>query len=95
MADIEKNTSLDASAEKKAKAAKPAKVKKDKAPLKQRLGSWFRSYKAEFKKIVWTSPKATFSNSVMVIVAIIVFAIAIGILDYLFSQGIIGLSKII
>lgn len=101
MADIEKkdidNTEVAAPAEKAAaKAKKPAKEKKsDKPSVPGRIAAWFRSCKSEMKKVVWASPKNVLRNSLMVIVAIVVVAAAIGVLDYIFSAGIVGLNKII
>ena len=79
----------------KDKSAKAAKPKKDKPSLGERLGAWFRSYKSEVKKIVWTSPKTVWNNSIMTIVAIIVTAIVVGLLDYIFNSGVDGLSRLI
>jgi len=95
MADIEKKdleNETAAAPEKKA----DKKDKKDKKPsVFSRIGAWFRSCKSEMKKVVWASPKSVAHNSLMVIVTIAVVAVAIALLDYVFSQGIIGLNKII
>lgn len=108
MADIEKkdleNETAAAPAEKEADKAKakseksdaPAKDKKsDKPSIPSRMAAWFRSCKAEMKKVVWASPKTVVNNSVTVIVAIVAVAVAIALLDYIFSAGIVGLNKII
>lgn len=79
----------------KDKSAKAAKPKKDKPSLGARIGAWFRSYKSEVKKIVWTSPKTVWSNSIMTIVAIVVTAVIVGLLDYIFNSGVDGLSRLI
>ena len=91
MADIEKKTSE--AAEKK--ADKPQKVKKDKKPLGSRISSWFRGFKAEFKKIVWVTPKNVAINTAIVLVVVVAVAAVIGVLDYVFSQSIIGLGTLI
>ena len=97
MADIEKkdleNETASAPAE---KAKKDSKQKGEKKPsVFSRIAGWFRSCKAEMKKVVWAAPKTVVRNSVMVIIAITVVALALMLLDFVFSQGIIGLNKII
>ena len=51
-----------------------------------RIFAWFRSVKSEMKKIVWTSPKTVRSNSIMVIVALVILAAATGVVDLVFSR---------
>ena len=82
----------------------PAPSKKD-APVKEKkvekkpgffkkLGKFFRESKSEMKKIVWSSKKQTFNNTVVVIVSMLVIgAIVVG-LDYLFSWVIQGLISL-
>ena len=89
MADIEKKTSEVA----EKKAAKPQKAKKDKKPLGSRIAAWFRGFKAEFKKIVWVTPKNTAINTGIVLIVVIVVAAVIGALDLLFSGSILGLKE--
>ena len=96
MADIEKKVADNADKAEKAakKADKPAK-KSDKPSLGSRISSWFRGFKAEFKKIVWVSPKNVAINTGIVLaVVIIVGALLFG-LDSLFSGAIIGLSRLV
>ena len=69
-----------------AKAAKPAKAKAKKPSLVSRIAAWFRSVKAETKKIVWTSPAAVRQNSIMVLVVVLIFAAATGVVDLIFSK---------
>ncbi len=101
MADIEKKDIDTTAAEAPASAAEskaktPAKAKKsDKPSVFSRMAAWFRSCKSEMKKVVWSSPKTVLRNSLMVIAVIAVTAVAIGLLDYIFSAGIVGLNKII
>lgn len=71
---------------------KPAKVKKDKPSLGSRIAAWFKSCKAEMKKIVWASWSSVKNNTVMVLVTIIAVGLVIGLVDLLFSQGIVILS---
>lgn len=68
-----------------------AKVKEKKAaskPAKKKGGikkAW-REFKAEFKKIVWSSKRSTFNNTVLVLVSTIVVSVVIGLLDFGFSS---------
>ncbi len=79
-----------------AKAAEKPEKKKAKGPSAwARIVAWFRSVKAEMKKIVWESPKAVMSNTIMVIVALVVFAAVIGVLDVIFSKFIYILGILI
>ena len=72
------------------------KAKKAKGPsIWARIAAWFRSVKAEMKKIVWASPKSVFSNTWMVLVAVVLFAVAIGLIDVIFSKFIYILGIII
>lgn len=87
MADNEKTP---AKTEKAEKAPKP-----DKPSFTARVGAWFRSLKAECKKISWASPKLVKQNTIVVAVCVIIVGIVIGLLDYGFSQTIVGLSRII
>lgn len=73
---------------------KPAKKKSDKPSVFKRMGAWFKSCRAELKKVVWASWDSVRSNSVMVIVSILILGVVIGALDYLFSQAIVTLSVI-
>ena len=60
-----------------------------------RIGASFKNFKAEFKKIVWSSRKDTFHNTVLVIVSIIVVAVAIGLLDIGFSSLLSAIAKLV
>lgn len=102
MSDIEKKveeTEVEATeTEKKVEKKTDDKVKakkKDKPSLFSRIGAWFKGFKAEFKKIVWTSPRTVLINSLVVIVCVAVVAAVIGLLDYVFSTSIVGLSRLI
>jgi len=93
MADIEKNTAeaVEAKADKGDK--KPEKkAKSDKAPLGQRMKSWFKGFKAEWKKIVWVAPKQVLKNTCVVLVCVAVVAIILAVLDYVFSTAFVELS---
>ena len=78
-----------------AKNDKPEKKKAKGPSVWARIASWFRSVKAEMKKIVWASPKSVLSNTIMVLVALIAFAVVVGLLDVIFSKFIYILGIII
>lgn len=92
MADIENKKDT---TEAPKKDDKPAKPKKDKVPVGERIKTFLRTYKSEFKKIVWASPKSVVSNTTLVIVTIVAIGAVIGALDYVFSLGIVGLGRLI
>ena len=59
-----------------------------------RLKEAWRGFKSEVKKIVWPSWKQVLKNTFVVLVIVVICAVIIGALDYAFSQGIIGLTKL-
>ena len=86
------------SAEKTAKKAvdnAKSKPKSKKTPFTAKIKKAWREFKAEFKKIVWSSKKDTFNNTILVIVSIVVVAIVIGALDLGFSKLLELLGKIV
>ena len=66
-----------------------------KPSVPRRIAAWFRSCKSEMKKVVWSSPKSVCKSSIMVIAVIVVVAAVVALLDFVFTQGIIGLNKLI
>ncbi len=80
--ELEKNSpekASDKSADKKSKdKKKPAKKKKG-------FVKYFKDARAEFKKVVWPTPKETTHNTVVVIVVCIVAALFIFGMDSLFG----------
>ncbi|MBR7010640.1 MAG: preprotein translocase subunit SecE [Oscillospiraceae bacterium] len=52
------------------------------------LTKWFRGMKSELKKVVWPTWPQVLNNTVVVIVVSIIFAIVIGLIDYLAYEGI-------
>ncbi len=58
------------------------------------LKTW-RSFKSEFKKIVWAEKHDTMKKTILVIIALVVFGVVIGLLDYLLSAAVVGLGKLI
>ena len=97
MADIENKAAEAAEkTEKVDKAAKKAaKAKSDKPSLGSRIAAWFRGFKAEFKKIVWVTPKNVAINSAIVLVVVLIVGAVLFGLDTLFSGAIIGLSRLV
>ena len=75
-------------------AAKPAK-KSGKPSVFSRALAWCRTTKAEMKKIVWTPRKTVLRNTILTLVVMAVSGAVIGLLDYVFSSAIVGLSLII
>lgn len=93
MADIEKNK--DTTDVQKKDAPKPSKPNKNKVPAGEKIKIFFRNYKSEFKKIVWASPKSVIHNTAIVLIAVVSIGACIGLLDYVFSIGIVGLGRLI
>ena len=80
MADIEKKQ--DEKVEKKSKA------KKDKPSLGSRIASWFRGFKAEFKKIIWPTQHDVIRETTAVVVVSCIIGVIIALLDFLIQHGI-------
>ena len=79
--------------EKKADKAEKAKTKKP--SVFSKIAAWFRGVRAALKKIVWTSPKVVRANTIMVLVVIVIFAVATGLVDAIFNQFIYVLGLLI
>ena len=93
MADNVKKTAPEKTADKA--ADKPVKAKSDKPSFFQRAIAWLKTVRAECKKITWASWESVRQNSIVVIVITVISAVVLGILDYAFSNAIVGLSRII
>ena len=52
------------------------------------LGKWFRGMKSELKKVVWPTWSQVLNNTLVVIVVSVVFAVIIGLIDWLAYTGI-------
>ncbi len=72
-----------------------SKAKPKKPSIFSRIGAWFKSCKSEMKKVVWASWSSVKSNTLMVLICIIVVSAVIGLVDYLFSQGFTILGRLI
>ena len=62
---------------------------------RERSAKTWRSFKSEFKKIVWADKHETLKNTILVVIAIVVFAAVIGLIDYLLSTLIVTIGKLI
>lgn len=95
MSEQEKNNMEEKKAQPEA-ASVPAE-KKDKAPKKAEkrpnffvragrgIAKWFRDLRSEAKKVVWPTGKQTFNNTVVVIIAVIIVAVFVYVLDVTFG----------
>ena len=62
---------------------------------REKVGKFLRSLKSEFKKISWSSWRDVRKNTIVVLIVVIAVAILIGVVDVLFSKGIIALDNLI
>ena len=62
---------------------------------REQVVKFLRSLKSEFKKIVWSPWNQVRKNTIVVIVVVIVLAVVIGLLDFLFGNGIAELKSLI
>ncbi len=88
MAEIEKT---EAAAEKKTEK-KPVK---DKPSIFARIAKFFRDYRAELKKVTWSSKEDTVKNTIVVAVTVVIAGVVIGLLDLVFSSGLSALGNLI
>ena len=73
---------------------KPVKKKSDKPSLGSRIKSFARSIKSEVKKISWSPWTDVKKNTFVVVVVIVVCAVALAVVDVVFSEGIKLLGKL-
>ena len=59
------------------------------------LTKWFRGMKSELKKVVWPTWSQVLNNTLVVIVVSVIFAVVIGLIDYLAYEGIKALLNLI
>ena len=57
--------------------------KTEKKSFFARIGKFFRDQKSEVKKVVWPSKKQVINNTIIVITAIVIFAVITGGFDWL------------
>ncbi len=58
-----------------------------------KIKNWFIDAKAEFKKVVWPSFSKVKQNTIIVLVFVVLIAVLIAALDWLFAWGIGALIK--
>ena len=61
---------------------------------REKVAKFFRAIKSEMKKIVWFSWNDTRKNSIVVIVAVVIIAAFIGLLDLAFNSGVESLYNL-
>ena len=86
------STKADAKSEKTAKAAKSKDKKKSKKNPFKSIASFFKSVKAEGKKVVWAPAKDVLKNTIIVVV--IIAGLAIYGVDSLLSLGMKGIKNL-
>ena len=72
-------------------------AKKDKKEIKNSKDktSFFKSFKAELKKVIWPTPKQLFNNTVAVLTIVLITSAIVFILDFTFeSMNKYGIDKI-
>ena len=82
-------------AEKKTNVEANVATKKKKKPFGERIKKFFRDYKGEFKRITWTPKEQVKKNSMLVLVIVVASAVLLGLIDVVFSKGIIALGSLI
>ena len=66
-----------------------------KLTIAKRVVRFFRDYKSEVKKIVWCPWNQVRKNTLVVVVVIVASAEVVGVLDYVFTQGLIALGALL
>ena len=61
---------------------------------REKTFKFLRSLKSECKKISWYTWKQTIKGSAVVVAVAVVLALAIGLLDYGFSEGLVALTDL-
>ena len=56
--------------------------KAEKQSFFARIGKFFRDQKSEVKKIVWPSKKQVLNNTAIDLAAVVIFAVAVGVFDW-------------
>jgi preprotein translocase, SecE subunit, bacterial len=98
MADLDNKKDVKNEKSEKKPAAANTSVngkKKEKTPLMEKVKRFLREYKSELKKIVWYGPKQTAKSTVLVVITIVVAAACIGGFDFLFSNLLNILGRVI
>ncbi len=88
------STKADVKAQKPAKSAKSKDKKKSKKNPFKSIASFFKSVKAEGKKVVWAPAKDVLKNTVVVLIVVIIAGLCIYGVDSLLSLGMKGLKNL-
>ena len=59
------------------------------------LGKWFRGMRSELRKVVWPTWSQVLNNTLVVIVVSLIFAVILGVIDWLAGEGIAALLSLI
>ena len=73
------------------KAKKAVKKNEDKPKLHKRIAKGFKGVFSELKKVSWTKGKDVVKNTAVVLVVVVIFFVALFIIDYVFA-GLLGLA---
>lgn len=63
-------------------------TKQKKPGFFSRVTKWARELRAECRKIVWPTRQQTISNTIIVLVSVLIVGIFIGVLDVIFGFGV-------
>lgn len=79
------------------KAAKKAKTKKPNifVRLGGRIKKFWKEYISELKKVSWMSWKDVKKNTLLVVCAVVVFSVAIAVVDTVFGEIIKGIAGLV
>ncbi len=83
--ELEKKAQKNAEKAKKERQIAAMKAAAAKKPKKSPI-KYFKEVRSEFKKVSWPSRKQVFNNTVVVLVTIVISAIGVWALDFLFSS---------
>ena len=81
--------------EKAVKKTDGSKPVKKKFGLFEKIAKFLRDYRSELKKIVWYGRNATIKSTILVICVIVIAAAVIGTLDFIFSNILLSLGRLI
>lgn len=81
-----KNSSIEFNTKNKKEEKKEERRKQAKKEKRKRFGHFFKSVFAEMKKVTWPGWKKTFTQTGIVVLVVLIFAIIILAFDLIFSQ---------
>lgn len=80
--------------EKAVKAEKPAKPAKKKKEKSHKISGYFKELKGEMKKITWYGAHDTIQNSIWTVIALLIFTVIIGGVNFGFAQLMLLLGRL-